>query len=296
MKSSSRRHELLCIGLLGIGYYGQAVHQSVFGLSCLAAPTIQRYMASKWALVTCAVLFCAFYLGFFHVNRYFFYFTQILMGCAYSLYNNGEGAYIAEHSSRQTVESNTAIETAVGHSSMLFGGLVLFYVFYTIPEKHLGIVKFRDFSDSQIQAINGMFFVLALVHAASIATAVILFWLSTPSRSTINPNDGASLLIHPSPKLVVVIAFLIGIGDFAITTARVTMCQLAKPENRNEVFSLTRISMCLSSCIVLFLSSRMTVEYWSIVLLSTMLIGTVTLLIVANRATRVGTPQVVKYA
>ncbi|PIO60936.1 hypothetical protein TELCIR_17557, partial [Teladorsagia circumcincta] len=77
-------------------------------------------------------------------------------------YNNGEGAYIAEHSSRRTVESNTAIETAVGHSSR---------------------------------------------------------------------------------TLVIVIAFLIGIGDFTITTARMTMCQLALPENRNEVFSLTRIAM-----------------------------------------------------
>ncbi|KAK6045624.1 hypothetical protein COOONC_16871 [Cooperia oncophora] len=151
MRMLARQHELLCISLLGIGtlflylgyftqrfiaesiihsvhvreprriskyagYYGQAVHQSVFGFACLAAPMIQHYMASKWTLFTCAVLFSFYYLGFFHINRYYFYFTQVLMGLSYSLYNNGEGAYLAEHSSRKTVESNSAIETAVGHS------------------------------------------------------------------------------------------------------------------------------------------------------------------------------------
>ncbi|PIO62578.1 hypothetical protein TELCIR_15859, partial [Teladorsagia circumcincta] len=35
---------------------------------------------------------------------------------AFIVYNNGEGAYLSEHSSRQTLESNTGIETAVGHS------------------------------------------------------------------------------------------------------------------------------------------------------------------------------------
>ncbi|KAK6030181.1 hypothetical protein OSTOST_03693, partial [Ostertagia ostertagi] len=454
MRALSRSHELLCISLLGFGtlclyvgyftqrfvaesiihsvhvrypqriskhagYYGQAFHQSVFGLACLIAPTLQHYVASKWTLVTCAVLFSFYYLGFFHVNRYFFYFTQLLMGFAYSLYNNGEGAYIAEHSSRKTVESNTAIETAVGHSSMFFGGLVLFYVFHSIPEKREDtIITYRDFSDSQIEAINGMFFVLTVLsaiifafmpsrqqadsialdspitivslktqilcqpaqasqairtsrlklphlmlldalvrtathtniillcttcfyfgilisfilnvyptsltftaslardtdliavysvsiglaqmagtlflfqvksktdqnhkwktvfihghvcsgtrkggifigpvlrkvsknkiqilviaHAVSIVAATSLFCFSTPSRSTIIPNDGLPLLIQPSRILVIVIAFLTGIGDFTITTARMTMCQLALPEHRNEVFSLTRIAM-----------------------------------------------------
>lgn len=36
------------------------------------------------------------------------------------VYNNGEGAYLAEHSSRRTVESNTGIETAVGHTRWVF--------------------------------------------------------------------------------------------------------------------------------------------------------------------------------
>ncbi|KIH48316.1 hypothetical protein ANCDUO_21616 [Ancylostoma duodenale] len=151
MQLTPRRHELLSVYLLGAGtlfmylgyitqafiaesvihtvskrypgtisefagYYGQAFHYSAFAVSSLITPSIQNYLSSKWVLTVASVLFALYYLGFIHVTSIYFYLSQGLMGIGYSFYNNGEGAYLSEHSSRRTIESNTGIETAVGHS------------------------------------------------------------------------------------------------------------------------------------------------------------------------------------
>ncbi|KAK5981317.1 hypothetical protein GCK32_015940 [Trichostrongylus colubriformis] len=151
MQLTPRRHELLSVYLLGAGtlflylgyimqgfiseavihavserypgtismfagYYGQALHYTAFATSSLITPSIQSYLSSKWILTLASALFAIYYLGFISVNYIYFYISQALMGIGYSFYNNGEGAYLSEHSSRRTLESNTGIETAVGHS------------------------------------------------------------------------------------------------------------------------------------------------------------------------------------
>ncbi|VDL68279.1 unnamed protein product [Nippostrongylus brasiliensis] len=78
------------------------------------------------------------------------YITKIFI--ILSVYNNGEGAYLAEHSSRRTVESNTGIETAVGHSSMLVGGAALLVIFNIFPVAESEVTShFRSFSEQHIQ-------------------------------------------------------------------------------------------------------------------------------------------------
>ncbi|RCN45981.1 hypothetical protein ANCCAN_08018 [Ancylostoma caninum] len=437
MELTPRRHELLSVYMLGFGtlflylgyftqcfisesvinsvhtkdpkrisafagYYGQAFHYSAFAISSLFSASLQHYFASKWILVISTLLFAVYHLGFFYINSYYFYFSQVLMGFAYSLYNNGEGAYLAEHSSRRTIESNTGIETAVGHSSMFLGGIVLLLIFYLIPQQTSQAAShYRSFAEEQIQAIYGMFFAISLlaiitfallpkkqysssiasnspriiptfktnmkdlgktfihpnmillsftflymgflvsfflgiypttlsftatlvkdvyivalysmfvglaelsggvfirplikkivnyklqvvmiVHVITVVAAMTLFQLSIPERSTIEPNDGSSLWLTPNRILACVIGYLIGMGDFTLTMARVIICQVAVPANRNEVFSLTRIYQCISSCIVLFLSSYMTVTCWTTVMLVGMVIGVTTFLIVVWR-------------
>ncbi|ETN87009.1 hypothetical protein NECAME_05729 [Necator americanus] len=316
------------------------------------------------------------------------------------LYNNGEGAYMAEHSSRRTIESNTGIETAVGHSSMFIGGMVLVLIFYLIPQDASEVTShYRSFSEQHIQVIYGMFFavtliaavmfallptkqydsiasnspriipnfkthmknlgkafihpnmillsftflymgflvsfflgiypttlsftaslvhdvyivalysffvglaelsggvlirplikkivnyklqVVMIVHVLVVVAAMALFQLSTPERSTIEPNDESSLFLQPNRYLACAVGYLIGMGDFTLTMARVIICQMAVPKHRNEVFSLTRIYQCISSCIVLFLSSYMTVTYWTTVMLVGMVVGVTTFLIVVT--------------
>uniref|UniRef100_A0A0K0DNI5 UNC93-like protein MFSD11 (inferred by orthology to a human protein) n=1 Tax=Angiostrongylus cantonensis TaxID=6313 RepID=A0A0K0DNI5_ANGCA len=219
MKLTPRRHELLSVYLLGFGtlfmylgyhtqsficesiihsvhledpqristyagYYGQAVHYTAFAVSSLFTASLHHYLTSKWILILSTILFAVYYLGFFYINSYYFYGSQVVMGIAYSLYNNGEGAYLAEHSSRRTVESNTGIETAIGHTSMLVGGLALLLIFNICPdEQSEEVSNFRSFSDSQIKAIYGTFFGL------SVMSVVIFALLPTRQYDSIASNS-----------------------------------------------------------------------------------------------------------
>ncbi|WKY07649.1 hypothetical protein Q1695_007256 [Nippostrongylus brasiliensis] len=219
MQLSPRRHELLSVYMLGFGtlfmylgyhtqsficesvihsvhlksperisgyagYYGQAIHYTAFAISSLFTASLQHYLASKWILVLSTMFFAVYHLGFFYINSYYYYGSQIMMGIAYSLYNNGEGAYLAEHSSRRTVESNTGIETAVGHSSMLVGGAALLVIFNIFPVAESEVTShFRSFSEQHIQAIYGTFFGLTLV------STVIFSLLPTKQYDSIASNS-----------------------------------------------------------------------------------------------------------
>ncbi|KAK6055069.1 hypothetical protein COOONC_07426 [Cooperia oncophora] len=437
MQLSPRRHELLSVYMLGFGtlflylgyhtqafisesiihsvhlrdpqrisgyagYYGQAIHYSAFALSSLFTASLQHYLASKWMLVLATVFFAVYHLGFFYINTYYFYGSQILMGLAASLYNNGEGAYLAEHSSRRTVESNSGIETAVGHTSMLIGGIALMLVFNILPAEisEKQETHFRSFSENHIQAIYGTLFGLSLIstvifallptkqydsiasnspriipsfkdqikglaktsihpnmilltftflhmgllvsfflgiyptslsftaslaqdvyivalysccagmaevfggvfirpliklchsyklivsvalHFVTVVVALVLFQLSVPERATIEPTHADALWFTPSRTMACVFGFLVGLADFTLTMARAVICQKAVPQHRIEVFSLTRIHQCIASCIVLFLSPYMTVTIWTILLSTSLVIGSICFVVVIRR-------------
>ncbi|KAJ1365849.1 hypothetical protein KIN20_026298 [Parelaphostrongylus tenuis] len=438
MQLTPRRHELLSVYMLGIGtlflylgyitqlfiaesvihivsarypgvispfagYYGQAFHYSAFAISSLFTPSIQHYVASKWILVIASVLFAVYYLGFFHLNDVYFYLSQTSMGIGYSFYNNGEGAYLSEHSSRRTLESNTGIETAVGHSSIFAGGVALMAIFYFTPMNSSANAEvIHTFTDPQILLIYGIFFILNVIsivifallptkqydsiasnsptilpnfkqqlsqfgtslinvntlllvpffcymglivsfvvgvypttltftstfitdiyiiavysmamgaaeifggivlrrllkrikdwslvisismHFMATSTMLLLIYFSVPENATIEPTSASSLLIKPSRLLVVFIGFLSGLGDFTITTCRAVICQIAVPNARMQVFSISRLYQCIAAGIVLFLTRFMNITSWIIVLAVGLTVSTITFGVVARRNT-----------
>ncbi|CAL2039313.1 unnamed protein product [Caenorhabditis brenneri] len=70
-----------------------------------------------------------------------------------------------------------------------------------------------------------------------------------------------------------VIGFLLGFADFTITMTRSVICQIAVPEYRAEIFSLTRIYQCVASCFILFISPYLTVGNWILILILGLLAG-----------------------
>ncbi|XGW26153.1 hypothetical protein V3C99_007063 [Haemonchus contortus] len=386
------------------GFYGQAIHYTAFATSSLITPSIQAYVRSKWILTLASVLFGIYYLGFIKVNAIYFFISQGLMGLGYSFYNNGEGAYLSEHSSRKTLESNTGIETAVGHSSMFIGGAALVLIYYIITPTGSGEVATQSYTDSQIHVIYGVFFALNVIsiiiftclptkeydsiasksreavpsikeqffkfkstilqpnmllltpffaymglivsfligvypttlaftaalkndvyivaiyslsmgaaeifggvvlrrlikksqewglvvtislHFISAMSAIILILLSVPDMASIEPTTESTLLIKPSRVIVVIVGFFIGMGDFSITSGRAVICQLAVPDARMQVFSLSRIYQCIASCAILFISPYMKIKYWVIVLGIGLIIGATNFAIVARRTSHI---------
>ncbi|PAV63587.1 hypothetical protein WR25_20850 [Diploscapter pachys] len=371
------------------GYYGQALHYLSFAICSLFTAPLQYYLASRWMLALSGALFTAYFLGYFH----------IMLGFAYSLYNNGEGAYMSEHSSRRTIDSNSALETGIGHSSLLFGGVILFVILHIVPTSSDG--AFRSFSDHSIMVIYGSMLVLSSIsilifaflptkqfdsiaqhsnterpsikeqfrrfcrvfkrlntvllflpfaymglivsfmygiyptslsfnpltaadpyniayytmsagcaaftgaivfrrlikrlekyklvvplvaHFLIVIAILALCWMSVPNEATIHPvKSGEFTLIKPSTTLICVIGYLMGLADFTITMVRITICQTAVPKFRAELFSVTRVYQCLSSCVILFLSPYFTLLTWTYVLGVGLLLGMSSLLIVVHR-------------
>ncbi|KAK5981223.1 UNC93 protein MFSD11, partial [Trichostrongylus colubriformis] len=224
MQLTPRRHELLSVYLLGFGtlflylgytmqafigeavihavserhpgmisrfagYYGQAFHYTAFATSSLITPSIQSYIRSKWILTMASLLFAIYYIGFIHVNYIYFYISQALMGVGYSFYNNGEGAYLSEHSSRKTLESNTGIETAVGHSSMFIGGFALALIFYLISShESSGEAGSQSYTDIQIRLIYGTFLGLNLISVVIFSCLPTKQYDSIASKQTSVPS------------------------------------------------------------------------------------------------------------
>ncbi|KAK6035732.1 hypothetical protein COOONC_26763 [Cooperia oncophora] len=64
---------------------------------------------------------------------------------------------------------------------------------------------------------------------------------------------------------------------------RAVICQVAVPNARMQVFSMSRLYQCVLSCVLLFLSPYMRVTYWVIVLGCFLIVGATTFAIVARR-------------
>ncbi|ETN87011.1 hypothetical protein NECAME_05731 [Necator americanus] len=120
-------------------------------------------------------------------------------------------------------------------------------------------------------------------HFVFICSMLILVQLSVPEMSTIEPTAAAAMLIRPSRFVVIIIGFLLGLGDFTITTGRAVICQVAAPDFRMQVFSLSRVYQCVSSCIVLFLTPVMGITSWTIVLAVGLAVGATTFAVVARK-------------
>ncbi|PIC32775.1 hypothetical protein B9Z55_012989 [Caenorhabditis nigoni] len=83
--------------------------------------------------------------------------------------------------------------------------------------------------------------------------------------------------------LVFIIGFLIGFSDFCVTMARAVICQVAVPDCRMQVFSLSKLYQSGSSVVVLLLTPYMTIYIWLCVLTVFLFIGTFGFVIVARR-------------
>ncbi|KAK6037612.1 hypothetical protein COOONC_24882 [Cooperia oncophora] len=130
---------------------------------------------------------------------------------SFSVYNNGEGAYLSEHSSRQTLESNTGIETAVGHSSMFIGGGALALIFYLIsPSNSSSENTSHSYTDTQIRSIYGTFFALNMLSFVIFACLPTKEYDSIASKSkTSMPTLKEQFGEFHSPVLCLICRFFI---------------------------------------------------------------------------------------
>ncbi|VDL78624.1 unnamed protein product [Nippostrongylus brasiliensis] len=135
------------------GYYGQATCYVAYMLACLFTPSLLPILSAKWALFLGSLSWTIYHIGFLYLNSYFYYFSSALMGVGFAckfnvksqqyhaksrvqddemdsfVFYSGYTAYLTSHSSRNTIEQNSAITWSIGNLCLLFGGVVLLVVF-----------------------------------------------------------------------------------------------------------------------------------------------------------------------
>ncbi|CAD6194133.1 unnamed protein product [Caenorhabditis auriculariae] len=372
------------------GYYGQAIHYISFAFFTFFTASLQYYLSSKWMLVMASSIFTLYYTGYMYINTYIFYFSQCALGFGYAVYNSAEGAYLSEHSSARTIDSNTAFETGIGHMGLFLGGITMFIVLTFVPHKFEG--HLMTFTEETIRMIYGSLMALsfvsviiflmlptkqfnsialnsnnritpslrnqferfgesmkhfntillamtfvymgcmisfmygiyptslsftsssgtdvymitvylfsagiaaftsamvlrpmikrlhkfklvvpAAVHFIAMVGALTLAYMTVPNNATIRPTGPEEeAYLRPSRTITAIIGFLMGLSDVTITMCRTVICQIAVPDYRAEVFSLTRAYQCVASCVILFVSPVLTMTSWLVILLIGLTIG-----------------------
>ncbi|GMR56152.1 hypothetical protein PMAYCL1PPCAC_26347, partial [Pristionchus mayeri] len=145
----------------------------------------------KWSRIlfsgsSCFTLYLA---SFFYLTSYTFYLCAGLMGVRFLVFYSGHGAYLAEHSSRASVERNSALVLSTACWSMVVGGGILLASSLLTPpsENATHSTKiYRDFSTNEI--------LIMFAAATSISFVSNVLFCMLPTR--IGPDS----LVYTSPK------------------------------------------------------------------------------------------------
>ncbi|KAF8374704.1 hypothetical protein PRIPAC_81133, partial [Pristionchus pacificus] len=158
------------------GYYGSAVCLVAYMFANLVAPWALGLLGSKLSLVLASSCLTLYFISFMYVHFIPYYLASALMGVGFALYYAGNGAYLTEHSSRDTIERNTTLVWTLGSFCMIIGGVVMLFTIKPptgppeISENKTASINetiqqwdFRQFSDSEIRLMYGAFAGAALL-------------------------------------------------------------------------------------------------------------------------------------
>ncbi|GMS95133.1 hypothetical protein PENTCL1PPCAC_17308, partial [Pristionchus entomophagus] len=171
------------------GYYGQSIIYGAYTIANLFTPTAVTVLGSKKMLVIGSSLFTLYLVSFFYLNSYTFYLCAGLMGVGYAIFYSGHSAYLAEHSSRASVERNSALVLSAACWSLIVGGGVLLAASLLTPpttNAPLTTKIYRDFSTNEI----------LLMFAATASISFISNVLFCKLPTSVGPDS----LIYTSPK------------------------------------------------------------------------------------------------
>ncbi|GMT23041.1 hypothetical protein PFISCL1PPCAC_14338, partial [Pristionchus fissidentatus] len=98
------------------GYYGLMTCMTVYVLSNLAAPWALSIIGSKFALLLGSLMFSLHIASFLFIHWIPYYVTAALLGGGFALFYSGHAAYTTEHSTKTTIERNSALTWALASS------------------------------------------------------------------------------------------------------------------------------------------------------------------------------------
>ncbi|KAL6737563.1 hypothetical protein Aduo_011194 [Ancylostoma duodenale] len=151
------------------GYYGQAVVYASFMASCIFAPALVYAVSSKWALFLSAACFTVYQMGYLYLSSSTYYIACVILGFGLAMYYTSGGAYLASHSTRRTIEKNSAFSWSLMCLCMFIGSAILALIigYSAAKQRHTNFddescascanPKHRTFSDNEIRCMYAAF-------------------------------------------------------------------------------------------------------------------------------------------
>ncbi|GMR45018.1 hypothetical protein PMAYCL1PPCAC_15213, partial [Pristionchus mayeri] len=178
------------------GFYGAGMCTVFFMLASLVSPCVLGVLGSKYTLLLGSLLFTVHLASFQYIHYLPYYITSAGIGIGYALFYSGHGGYLTEHSTKKTIERNSALTWALATSCMIAGGGVLALTARQ-PAQELvvngttlvddlvnGTVhetksrSFRTYSDAEIKMVYGAF--------AGVCLLGNLVFILIPSKNVAN--------------------------------------------------------------------------------------------------------------
>ncbi|GMR45327.1 hypothetical protein PMAYCL1PPCAC_15522, partial [Pristionchus mayeri] len=154
------------------GYNGTAMCLLLFMFVSVTAPWTIGTLGSKGSIVLGSVMFTLHLSTFFYVHYLPFYATSAAIGIGYSLFYSGHGAYVTEHSTKRTIERNSAMSYALATSSLILGGIVILLTSRPLKGDTVDVTNstvetveksYRQYSDGEIRMMYGAFTAFAVL-------------------------------------------------------------------------------------------------------------------------------------
>ncbi|KHJ96587.1 hypothetical protein OESDEN_03444 [Oesophagostomum dentatum] len=137
-------------------------------IGCLFTPSALPLLSAKWTLFLGSLCWTVYHCSFFYLNSYFYYFSCSLVGIGFALFFTGYGSYLTAHSTRKTIERNSAVMWSIGNFCLFFSSALLLLILHlkdadtavvddVTNSTTVESVKSREFSDSDIRLMFGAF-------------------------------------------------------------------------------------------------------------------------------------------
>ncbi|CCD64641.1 UNC93-like protein MFSD11 [Caenorhabditis elegans] len=111
------------------GYHSFAILYFFFTIACLLIAPVVDLITAKWSMVVGFFTYIAFQLGFLELNSAYLYTTSALLGIGAAFLWVGQGKYLTENCTSETIERNTALMWLIFKFSLLGGGVFLYFMF-----------------------------------------------------------------------------------------------------------------------------------------------------------------------
>uniref|UniRef100_A0A182YR78 UNC93-like protein MFSD11 n=1 Tax=Anopheles stephensi TaxID=30069 RepID=A0A182YR78_ANOST len=153
----------------GDGYTSLAIIYAALSLSNWVMPSVLSAIGPRLAMAIGAITYCLFMASFFVPHVVLLYGCSVVLGAGAALIWTGQGMYLSQCSTGDTISRNSGIFWAMLQMSMFFGNLLVFFTFQ--GKTHI---------DETTRSI-----VFAVLIAVAIVGLVMLTCLRRPSA-----NDG----------------------------------------------------------------------------------------------------------